>query len=242
MPGLSSSPRIRSVPHGRFSRDILMMRSCTAGLRCGRPPRERDFQRQHRRQPRRCQRTTGSGRTITGCSRPPAHQRRASTHISLSQRHSRARGRVRVGRVRTAIWWRKSRFSRTGSCRGRTQTRMVVRTSQSSSSTPSAWLIWRARGFAPAQPPGAATRSAFLTMYRWRLFGSLVATHPTITGDGRADGSESFETVRAVCGRAVPRDEPPEARRRGEGGHALRTISSPTYRCPRSWKGTAPRS
>jgi hypothetical protein len=31
---------------------------------CGRPPRERDFQRQYRRKPARCYRTRVSGRTI----------------------------------------------------------------------------------------------------------------------------------------------------------------------------------
>jgi hypothetical protein len=105
MPSLSNSPLIRSVPHDLFSRDRVRISSCTSGLRCGRPPREQDFQRQNRRQPCRCHRTTVSGVTIPRCSRQRAHQRRASTHSSLSQLRSRARGRVRVGRVRTASWW-----------------------------------------------------------------------------------------------------------------------------------------
>src|SRR5438270_2315284 len=46
IPSLSSSPLIRSVPQSRFSRDMVAINSWTSGLRCGRPPRERDFQRQ----------------------------------------------------------------------------------------------------------------------------------------------------------------------------------------------------
>ena len=58
MPSLSSSPRMRSVPRRRLSRDIVLMRSLSSGLKSGRPPRERDFQCRNRRQPCRCQRTT----------------------------------------------------------------------------------------------------------------------------------------------------------------------------------------
>ena len=87
MPSLSSSPLIRSVLHNLFSRDMLMMRSRTSRLRCGRPPREPDFQRQNRAQPCRCQRTTVSGVTNIRCSRQPAQKRRATTHNSLSQGH-----------------------------------------------------------------------------------------------------------------------------------------------------------
>ena len=86
-------------------------------------------------QPCRCQRTTVSGLTIARCSRQPAHQRRARTHSSLSQVRSRARGCVRVGRVRIASWWRRSRCSATRSRRGRSQAKAAVSTSQSSSST-----------------------------------------------------------------------------------------------------------
>jgi hypothetical protein len=138
MPSLSSSPLIRSVPESRFSRDMVMMRSRTSGLSCGRPPLERDFPRQNRRQPWRCQRTTVSGVTNVRCSRQPAHHRRASTQSSLSQVPSRARGRVRVDRVRTASWCRSSKFSSRRSWRGRTQARTVVSNSQRSSSTSSA--------------------------------------------------------------------------------------------------------
>jgi hypothetical protein len=61
--------------------------------------------------------TTVSGVTITGCPRQPAHQRCARIQSSLSLLRSRARGRVRVSRVRTASWWRRSRFSSTRSVR-----------------------------------------------------------------------------------------------------------------------------
>src|SRR2546427_3145290 len=49
MPTLSNSPLIRSVPHSRFSRDMVVINSRTSALRGGRPPRERDFQRQNKR-------------------------------------------------------------------------------------------------------------------------------------------------------------------------------------------------
>ena len=84
---------MRSVPQSRLSRDMLMINARTSGLSGGRPPRERDFQRQKRRQPCRCQRTTVSGVTQLRCSRQPVQKRRATTHRSLSEVRSRARGR-----------------------------------------------------------------------------------------------------------------------------------------------------
>ena len=145
------SPLMRSIPQTQFSLDMVMMRSRVSGLRCGRPPQGRDFQRQNRRQLCRCQRTTVSGVTNLRCSRQQAHQRRASTQSSSSHVQSRVRGRVRVGRLRTASWWCRSRFSSTRSWRGRTQTRMVVSRSRTSSSTPSASPITVVRGFALPQ-------------------------------------------------------------------------------------------
>jgi hypothetical protein len=82
MPSLSNSPLTRSVPHSLFSRDMVAIKSWTSGLRCGRPPRERDFQRQNSRQPCPCERTTVSGVTTVRCSRQPAHHRRARAHQS----------------------------------------------------------------------------------------------------------------------------------------------------------------
>jgi len=121
---------------------MVAINSRTSTLRWGRPPRARDFQRQKRRQPCRCQRTTVSGVTKTRCSRQRTQNRRPSTHSSLSQVRSRACDRVRVGRVSTASWWRSSRFSRTRSRRARATARSVVSKSQRSSITHSALPIY----------------------------------------------------------------------------------------------------
>jgi hypothetical protein len=88
MLSLSNSPRIRSVPHSRLSRDMVAIRSRTSGLRCGRPPRERDFQRHNRRQSCRCQRTTVSGVTKDRCSR--ASRRRIGERGSTAACPARA--------------------------------------------------------------------------------------------------------------------------------------------------------
>ena len=135
------------------------MRSRISGLRCGRPPRERDFHRQKSRQPCRCQRTTVSGATKLRCWRQPAQNPRARTHTSLSHTRSRARGRVRVGRISTASWWRRSKFSSTRSWRGRTRAKTAVTSSQSSSSTSSASPIGSRPRFCPPTPRlGCAAR------------------------------------------------------------------------------------
>ena len=59
----------------------------------------RHFQRQKRRKPCRCQRTTVSGVTKVRHSHQPAKNRRAGIHSTLSRKCNLARGRVRVGRV-----------------------------------------------------------------------------------------------------------------------------------------------
>src|SRR5262249_18490820 len=61
-PSLSSSPRMRGAPHSGFSMLICWISARSSVSICGRPPNERDFQRQYRRKPARCQRTSVSGR------------------------------------------------------------------------------------------------------------------------------------------------------------------------------------
>ena len=63
-PSLSSSPWMRGAPHSGFSTLIRRISARRSASICGRPPRERDFQRQYRRKPARCQRTRVSGRMI----------------------------------------------------------------------------------------------------------------------------------------------------------------------------------
>jgi len=135
-------PGMRSVPQSRLSRDMVTISSCISALRRGRPPGWRDVQRQNRHQPCRCQRTTVSGVTNTRWVRHAAQKRRARIHRSLSQVRSRRRGRVRVGRVSTASWWRRRRFSTTRSWRGRTRPRTARSRRTSSSSTLVASPIW----------------------------------------------------------------------------------------------------
>src|SRR6478672_7602033 len=50
-PSLSSSPWIRGAPHSGLSTLIRRISARSSASICGRPPRERDFQRQYRRKP-----------------------------------------------------------------------------------------------------------------------------------------------------------------------------------------------
>jgi hypothetical protein len=61
MPSLSSSPWMRGAPHRGFSRLIRRTRLPMLADRAGRPAPRRDFQRQNRRKPVRCQRSRVSG-------------------------------------------------------------------------------------------------------------------------------------------------------------------------------------
>src|SRR5207248_241960 len=54
-PSLSSSPWIRGAPHSGLSALIRRISARRSASTCGRPPRERDFHRQYRRKPVRCQ-------------------------------------------------------------------------------------------------------------------------------------------------------------------------------------------
>ena len=55
---------MRGAPHSGFSMLICRISARSSVSICGRPPNERDFQRQYRRKPARCQRTSVSGRMI----------------------------------------------------------------------------------------------------------------------------------------------------------------------------------
>src|SRR5438128_6958240 len=52
-------------PHSGLSALIRRISARRSAAICGRPPRERDFQRQYRRKPDRCQRSRVSGRIIS---------------------------------------------------------------------------------------------------------------------------------------------------------------------------------
>jgi hypothetical protein len=64
MPSLSNSPWIRSAPHNQLARLISSIKSRISLEIAGRPPLDRDFQRQKTLNPCRCQRITVSGLMI----------------------------------------------------------------------------------------------------------------------------------------------------------------------------------
>ena len=70
IPSLSSSPRIRSAPQSRFSATMRRISSTRSGDTRGVGDIvDRDFQRQSKRNPSRCQRSTVSGFTSSSASR-----------------------------------------------------------------------------------------------------------------------------------------------------------------------------
>jgi hypothetical protein len=91
MPSLRSSPRIRSVPQCGLSAAMVAIRVRTSGVRRGRPKGQPDRQRQNRRQPLRCQRSTVSGRTKSRWRRQLWWMRRTTSQKSLSRAWRRGR-------------------------------------------------------------------------------------------------------------------------------------------------------
>ena len=65
MPSLRSSPWIRGAPHSGLARLMSRINWRISSGTFGLPPRRRDFHRQNKRKPARCQRMTVSGLTIT---------------------------------------------------------------------------------------------------------------------------------------------------------------------------------
>ena len=64
MPSLRSSPWILGAPQSGLAMLMSRINCLTSGATFGRPPRGRDFHRQYKRKPARCQRITVSGLTI----------------------------------------------------------------------------------------------------------------------------------------------------------------------------------
>ena len=64
IPSLSSSPWVRGAPHSRLARLISRISRRISTATFGRPPEERDLQRQYSRNPVRCHRMTVAGWTI----------------------------------------------------------------------------------------------------------------------------------------------------------------------------------
>jgi hypothetical protein len=119
IPSLSNSPWTRGAPHPRFSVAIMRTRSRICLEIGGRPgPRWLDLHRQKRRKPRRCQRTTVSGRTITKTSAQCAQTDESQAQKTLSA--ILRRSRLCLTRRRTTSCWRRARISRARSLRVRT--------------------------------------------------------------------------------------------------------------------------
>ena len=90
---------MRLLPQVGLLDHICRIRPMSSRLVEGRPPRDRDFQRQNRRKPWRCQPTTVRGTTITNEWCQPDHNRRSRTHRNRSELLSLGLG---TERMRTA--------------------------------------------------------------------------------------------------------------------------------------------
>jgi hypothetical protein len=74
-PSLSSSPWMRGAPHSGFSALIRRINARRSAAIRGRPPRERDFQRQYWRKQAWCHRSRVSGRIIVMALRTEGNHR-----------------------------------------------------------------------------------------------------------------------------------------------------------------------
>jgi hypothetical protein len=90
-PTFSSSPWMRGAPHSGFSILICRISARSSVPICGRPPFERDFQRQYRRKPARCQRMSVSGRMTVMTFRTDGNHRYSWTKNKRSLLVSRTR-------------------------------------------------------------------------------------------------------------------------------------------------------
>ena len=125
MPSLSNSPWILGAPQPTLALAIWWMSRLTSDATLpAAGPCERDFHRQNRRKPARCQRSTVSGLTTTSTSakRDQTWERSNQNARSLVLR----RGRLDVRR-RLANCWRRARFSSASSARERRAERRAPR-------------------------------------------------------------------------------------------------------------------
>jgi hypothetical protein len=106
---LSGSPWIRGAPQSGFSMLIRRIKARSSALICGRPPNERDFQRQYRRKPARCQRTRVSGRMTVMTFRTDGNHR----YSWMKNKRSLFVSRTRLCTIRrnTTTWCRSAAFS-----------------------------------------------------------------------------------------------------------------------------------
>src|SRR4029453_7705964 len=100
---------MRGAPHSGLSALIPRISGRSSAPICGRPPRNRDFHRQYRRKPDRCQRTRVSGRMIVMALRTDGNHRYSWTRNKRSPFVSWTRPRTL--RRSTISWCRSAAFS-----------------------------------------------------------------------------------------------------------------------------------
>jgi hypothetical protein len=108
------------------------MRVRISSLTFGRPPQDRDRQRQYSRKPARCHLITVSGFTMIRTSDHPGQRLRRVVQKKRSRRFRQGR---RCLRLSTATCWRNARISSEVSRRLRKKTRKAARTAGIKSST-----------------------------------------------------------------------------------------------------------
>src|SRR5436309_11181419 len=100
---------MRGAPHSGFSALIRRISAHRSASIFGRPPRDRDFQRQYRRKPPRCQRTRVSGRMIVMVFRTDGNHRYSWTKNKRSPFLRWTRPRIFCRN--TISWCRSAAFS-----------------------------------------------------------------------------------------------------------------------------------
>jgi hypothetical protein len=113
-------------PTSDFSRLIWRISARSSRSILGLPPRRQDSQRQYARNPRRCQRSTVSGFTMTMASTTDGNSRDCHTKIRRST--FRKRTHFRDLRLNTSNCWRRTRIS--ASRAGRAESDLATRTSR----------------------------------------------------------------------------------------------------------------
>src|SRR6516162_719825 len=100
---------MRGAPHSGLSRLIVRIKSRLSAGTAGRPTRRRDLQRQDRRKPLRCQRTSVAGLKTTAASSKEGNSRYSQTKIKRSA--ERSLSLAGADRCSTTSCWRRNAIS-----------------------------------------------------------------------------------------------------------------------------------
>ncbi len=125
MPSLTSSPCMRGAPHGGLAMLISRISCRISAGTPGRPHRGLDFQRQYRRKPARCHRTTVSGRTMASASQLFGNSWQTQPRTILSTADNGTR--PGLPRRSTLICCRNTRISASSAARGRNRSTAAPR-------------------------------------------------------------------------------------------------------------------